>query len=111
MKRLTWFLSLPCALICAFVSTVQAQDTYRITSIGPGPADPDYRIIYANGMNDKGEVVGAVYGTYIGWVWKNGNFTYLDPLPDAPADAYSEPFAINNKSVVAGVSMTSTKAA
>ncbi len=107
MQRSTRSLLLPDALICAVVSTVHAHDTYRITSVGPGPADPDYRIIYANGMNDKGEVVGAVYGTYIGWVWKNGHFTYLDTLPNAPADAYSEPFAINNESVVAGVSLNS----
>jgi uncharacterized membrane protein len=105
MKRSIWSPAFAGALLCALASTVQAHDTYRITSIGPGPADPDYRIIYANGMNDRGEVVGAVYGANIGWVWSRGHFTYLTPLPDAAPDAYSEPFAINNRSVVAGVSL------
>ena len=104
MKRSTWSLLLPGVLLCAFASTVSAHDTYRITSIGPGPADPGYQIIYANGMNDKGEVVGAIYGANVGWVWSHGQFTYLSHLPDA-ASAYSEPYAINNRSVVAGVSL------
>jgi uncharacterized membrane protein len=105
MKPSTWSCVFAGALLCAFGSTVQALDTYRIESIGPGPADPDYRIIYANGMNDKGEVVGGVYGANFGWVWRHGQFTYLSPLPDAAPGAYSEPFAINSHSVIAGVSL------
>jgi uncharacterized membrane protein len=93
-----WMLAM---VALALASTVQAQTTYRLEAIGPDPTP--FGFYYGNDMNDKGEVVGGLYGTFTGWVWHEGTFTPIPALPDS-ADGRSEAFGIGDHGQAVGFS-------
>jgi probable HAF family extracellular repeat protein len=85
----------------ALASAAVAQTTYRLEQIGPDPTPTGF--YYGNDMNDRGEVVGGVYGTFTGWLWKDGTLTPIPALPGS-TDGRSEALGINNRTQVVGTS-------
>jgi probable HAF family extracellular repeat protein len=85
----------------ALASAAHAQKTYRLEQIGPDPTP--YGFHYANDMNDKGDVVGGVYGTFTGWIWHEGTLTPIPALPGS-TDGRSEAFGLNDRGQVVGFS-------
>jgi len=82
-------------LVAALATITLAQSQYTFTDLGPG---------YASGINDSGQVVGALGGSDAG-VWSNGAVISLPPLPgDGGAFAQS----INNSGQVVGYSCSSS---
>jgi probable HAF family extracellular repeat protein len=91
--------------LAAFATAAHAMDSYRLTVVGPSPTDPDYRIIYANAMNDKAEIVGGLYGTSTGILWRDGELTELPSLNEDPG-SWREAFGLNDRSVLVGLSQS-----
>jgi uncharacterized membrane protein len=78
-----------------------------------GTLPPGYTEINADGLNDRAQVIGTViapspdgFGTESQFVWQNGQFTLLPPLPNGnmyyPGGATA--FSINDFGVIAGTS-------
>jgi probable HAF family extracellular repeat protein len=65
--------------------------------------------IFANGLNDRGQVVGTSDTTgdqsFHGFLWQGGHLTDLLPLP---SDAFSYAVTVSNEGVVLGLSITNT---
>jgi len=63
--------------------------------------------IFANGLNDRGQVVGTSDTTgdqsFHGFLWQEGHITDLLPLP---SDAFSYAVTVNNEGVVLGLSIS-----
>jgi probable HAF family extracellular repeat protein len=85
----------------ALTATASAQTTYRLEQIGPNPTP--YGFYSASDMNERGEVVGGVYGTFTGWLWQDGKITPIPALP-ASTDGRSYAEGINNRTQVVGSS-------
>jgi len=85
----------------ALAAAAPAQTTYRLEQIGPNPSPSGF--YYASDMNDHGDVVGGVYGTFTGWLWKDGKLTPIPALPGS-TDGRSDAAGINNRTQVVGAS-------
>src|SRR5581483_11301920 len=80
----------------ALASAAHGQTTYRLEQIGPDPTQSSTPFYYGNDMNDKGEVVGGVYGSFTGWLWQEGKITPIPALLGS-TDGRSEALGINNR--------------
>ena len=93
-----WMLAM---VALALAAAAPAQTTYRLEQIGPNPSPSQF--YYVNDMNDHGDVVGGVYGSFTGWLWKDGKLTPIPALP-GPTDGRSNAAGINNRRQVVGAS-------
>lgn len=94
----TWMLAM---VALALAVAAPAQTTYRLEQIGPNPTPSGF--YYAEDMNDHGDVVGGVYGSFTGWLWKDGKLTPIPALPTS-TDGRSSAAGINNRTQVVGSS-------
>jgi probable HAF family extracellular repeat protein len=81
----------------------------KAIDLGNLGGDGRFAAIYANGLNDVGEVVGTSDTTgdasFHGFLWKQGHFTDLGTLT---GDSYSAAIAIGNNGLVLGVSISAS---
>jgi uncharacterized membrane protein len=104
MKNSKWSCLWTTMVLTALGASAHATDSYRLTVVGPSPIDPDYRIIYANGMNDRAEIIGGLYGTNTGILWRNGEIVELPSLNEDPS-FWHEAFGLNDWSTLVGISL------
>jgi len=86
---------------CSTVASVFAATSYTIVDLGTLPGAT---YCGANGLNDRGDVVGACTtnstgSTPVGFIWRNGTMTSTGLLPNG---SYSSATAINLSGVVVG---------
>src|SRR5688572_15414306 len=94
----------------ALVVTADAAPSYRLTLIGEQPDVPGYRVPTVTDINNKAEILlmyQAGTGEVRGYVWKNGVLTDVGDLAGGNA-GYSEGTAINDRSDIAGTSISDT---
>jgi len=90
-----------CAAAGLGIMTVSAQPRFLVTDLGVLPGTTSS---FANGLNDRGEVVGycapaSEYFNETGFVWRNGVMASTGKLPKG---LYSYANAINNAGTIVG---------